>query len=86
MKVGFSTVAGTGGSASSSTTPALTSTASCCWTAVASWGRSSSAGHVQDLGVVRAMTRRKTDVPRWRQMLHGERINYGMLAYESAGR
>ncbi len=24
--------------------------------------------------------------PRWRQMLHGERINYGMLAYESAGR
>lgn len=44
------------------------------------------AEHVQDLGVVQAMTRRRTDVPRWRQMLHGERINYGMLAYESAGR
>ena len=24
--------------------------------------------------------------PRWRQMLHGGRIDYGMLAHESAGR
>ncbi len=39
--------------------------------------------HVQDLGVVQAMIRRKTDVSRWNQMLHGERINYGMIAYES---
>ena len=44
------------------------------------------AEHVQDLGVVQAMIRRKTDVSRWRQMLHGERINYGMLAYESVRR
>jgi NAD(P)H-nitrite reductase large subunit len=39
--------------------------------------------HVQDLGVVQAMIRRKTDVTRWNHMLHGERINYGMIAYES---
>ena len=39
--------------------------------------------HVQDLGVVQAMIRRKTDVSRWRHMLHGDRINYGMIAYES---
>ncbi len=44
------------------------------------------AGHVQDLGVVQAMIRRQTDVSRWRQILHGERINYGMLAYEGIGR
>ncbi len=44
------------------------------------------AEHVQDLGVVQAMIRRKTDVSRWRHMLHGERINYGMLAYGSAKR
>ncbi len=44
------------------------------------------AEHVQDLGVVQAMTRRKTDVPRRGQMLHSERINYGMLVYDSAGR
>jgi NAD(P)H-nitrite reductase large subunit len=42
------------------------------------------AEHVQDLGVVQAMIRRRTDVSRWRHMLHGERINYGMLAFESA--
>ncbi|HET8943973.1 MAG TPA: FAD-dependent oxidoreductase, partial [Dehalococcoidia bacterium] len=41
------------------------------------------AQHVQDLGVVQAMIRRKTNVNRWRYMLAGERINYGMLAYES---
>lgn len=39
--------------------------------------------HIQDLGVVQAMIRRKTDVTRWNHMLHGERINYGMIAYES---
>jgi len=44
------------------------------------------AEHVQDLGVVQAMIRRRTDVSRWRHMLHGERINYGMLAFESAKR
>ncbi|MBI2912985.1 MAG: NAD(P)/FAD-dependent oxidoreductase [Chloroflexi bacterium] len=44
------------------------------------------AEHVQDLGVVQAMIRRRTDVSRWKQMLHGERINYGMLAFESAKR
>ncbi len=44
------------------------------------------AGLVQDLGVVQAMIRRQTDVSRWRQVLHGERINYGMLAYEGTGR
>ena len=44
------------------------------------------AEHVQDLGVVQAMIRRGTDVSRWRHMLHGERINYGMLAFESAKR
>ena len=42
--------------------------------------------HVQDLGVVQSMIRRQRDVSRCRQMLHGERINYGMLAYEGAGR
>ena len=36
--------------------------------------------------LVQAMIRRRTDVSRWRHMLHGERINYGMLAYESAKR
>jgi len=41
------------------------------------------ADHVQDLGVVQAMIRRRTDVSRWRHLLHGERINYGMLAYET---
>jgi nitrite reductase (NADH) large subunit len=41
------------------------------------------AEHIQDLGVVQAMIRRKTDISRWRHMLHGERINYGMLAYET---
>jgi len=44
------------------------------------------AEHVQDLGVVQAMIRRRTDVSRWRHMLHGERINYGMLAFESVRR
>ncbi len=42
------------------------------------------AEHIQDLGVVQAMIRRGTDVSRWKHMLGGERINYGMLAYESA--
>jgi NAD(P)H-nitrite reductase large subunit len=42
------------------------------------------AEHVQDLGVVQAMIRRKTDMSRWKSMLGGERINYGMLAYETA--
>ncbi len=32
------------------------------------------------------MIHRRTDVSRWEHMLHGERINYGMLAYESAKR
>jgi len=41
---------------------------------------------VQDRAVVQAIIRCKTDVPRWRQMLHGKRINYGMLAFESAAR
>ena len=41
------------------------------------------ADHVQDLGVVQAMIRRKTDVTRWKHLMQGERINYGMLAYES---
>ncbi len=36
--------------------------------------------------LVRAMIRRRTDVSRLRHMLHGERTNYGMLAYESAKR
>ena len=44
------------------------------------------AEHVQDLGVVQAMIRRGTDVSRWRHMLRGERINYGMLGFESAKR
>ncbi len=42
------------------------------------------AEHVQDLGVVQSMIRRRADVSRWRHMFHGERINYGMLAYETA--
>jgi NADPH-dependent 2,4-dienoyl-CoA reductase/sulfur reductase-like enzyme len=42
------------------------------------------AEHVQDLGVVQAMIRRKTNVGRWKHMLGGERINYGMMAYETA--
>ena len=42
------------------------------------------AEHVQDLGVVQAMIRRRTDVSRWKHLMQGERINYGMLAYESA--
>jgi NAD(P)H-nitrite reductase large subunit len=41
------------------------------------------ASHVQDLGVVQAMMRRRTDVSRWRHWMQGERINYGMLAYET---
>jgi nitrite reductase (NADH) large subunit len=41
------------------------------------------AAHVQDLGVVQAMIRRRTDVSRWRHLMQGERINYGMLAYET---
>jgi NAD(P)H-nitrite reductase large subunit len=41
------------------------------------------ADHVQDLGVVQAMIRRKTDVSRWKHLMRGERINYGMLAYET---
>ncbi len=44
------------------------------------------AEHVQDLGVVQAMIRRRTDVGRWKHMLRGERINYGMLAYETVKR
>ncbi len=44
------------------------------------------AEHVQDLGAVQAMIRRKAGISRWRQMLHDERINYGMLAYESVRR
>ncbi len=32
------------------------------------------------------MIRRKADLSRWLQMLHGERISFGMLTYESAGR
>jgi len=49
-------------------------------------GRVAGAEHVQDRGVVQAMIRRRTDVSRWRHMLHGKRINYGMLAFESAKR
>ncbi len=41
------------------------------------------AQHVQDLGVVQAMIRRRTDITRWRHMLGRERISYAMLAYES---
>ena len=41
------------------------------------------AEHIQDLGVVQAMIRRKTDISQWKHMLQGERINYGMLAYET---
>src|SRR6266496_1400007 len=41
------------------------------------------AEHIQDLGVVQAMIRRKTDISKWKHMLGGERINYGMLAYET---
>ena len=41
------------------------------------------AEHIQDLGVVQTMIRRKTDISQWKHMLHGERINYGMLAYET---
>jgi NAD(P)H-nitrite reductase large subunit len=41
------------------------------------------ADHVQDLGVVQAMIRRKTDVSRWKHLMLSERMNYGMLAYES---
>lgn len=41
------------------------------------------AEHVQELGVVQAMIRRRTDVSRWKHLLRGERINYGMLAYET---
>jgi NAD(P)H-nitrite reductase large subunit len=41
------------------------------------------ADHVQDLGVVQAMIRRKTDVSHWRHLMLSERMNYGMLAYES---
>jgi NAD(P)H-nitrite reductase large subunit len=41
------------------------------------------AEHIQDLGVVQAMIRRKTDISKWKHMLQGERINYGMLAYET---
>ncbi|MGH6885429.1 MAG: NAD(P)/FAD-dependent oxidoreductase, partial [Geminicoccales bacterium] len=33
------------------------------------------AEHIQDLGVVQAMIRRKTDISRWKHMLQGERIN-----------
>lgn len=44
------------------------------------------AEHVQDLGVLQAMIRRRTDISRWKQMLRGERINYGMIAYESVKR
>lgn len=44
------------------------------------------AQHVQDMGVVQAMIRRRTDVSRWRHLLEGERINYGMLAYETIKR
>ena len=42
------------------------------------------ADHAQDMGVVQAMIRRRTDVGRWKHMFQGERINYGMLAYETA--
>ncbi len=41
------------------------------------------AEHVQDLGVVQAMIRRRTDITRWKHLLGGERLNYGMLAYET---
>lgn len=44
------------------------------------------AEHIQDLGVVQAMIRRRTDISKWKHMLHGERINYGMLAYETIKR
>jgi NAD(P)H-nitrite reductase large subunit len=39
--------------------------------------------HVQDMGVVQAMIRRHTNMAPWKHMLGGERINYGMLAYET---
>jgi NAD(P)H-nitrite reductase large subunit len=41
------------------------------------------AEHIQDLGVVQAMIRRRTDISKWKHVLGGERINYGMLAYET---
>jgi len=44
------------------------------------------AEHIQDLGVVQAMIRRQTDISKWKHMLGGERINYGMLAYETIKR
>jgi nitrite reductase (NADH) large subunit len=44
------------------------------------------AEHIQDLGVVQAMIRRRTDISKWKHMLGGERINYGMLAYETIKR
>ncbi len=42
--------------------------------------------HIQELGVVQAMIRRRSDVSRWRHLLRGEHINYAMLAYESVKR
>ncbi|MFQ6020137.1 MAG: NAD(P)/FAD-dependent oxidoreductase [Dehalococcoidia bacterium] len=38
---------------------------------------------VQDLGVIQAMIRRRSDAGRWRRMLAGERVNYGMIAFET---
>ena len=38
---------------------------------------------VQDLGVVQAMIRRRSDVSRWKHMLSAEKVNYGMMAYET---
>jgi nitrite reductase (NADH) large subunit len=41
------------------------------------------AEHMQDLGVVQALIRRKTDVSRFKHWMQGERINYGMIAFET---
>ncbi|MBI1885886.1 MAG: NAD(P)/FAD-dependent oxidoreductase [Chloroflexi bacterium] len=41
------------------------------------------ASDVQDLGVVQSMIRRKSDVSRWKHMLAGEKVNYGMMAFET---
>jgi hypothetical protein len=32
------------------------------------------------------MIRRRSDISRWEHMFHGERISYGMLAYETIKR
>lgn len=38
---------------------------------------------VQELGVLQSLIRRRSSVSRWKRHLAGERVNYGMMAYES---